>query len=185
MRSRMLHRLGSVLAAGLLAAPAGFLAGCGTTPEVTTWTNPVSGRRTDILAENLLDVPGETREMLWLDAFREVSGPQNQRFHLYVTYGAREEAGYLDINPGRSLTIIVDGEELHFSGLGSLDQTEKKGALFESARYDATSDDISRISRGKKVVVRVTGKNGIVVREFAEENFEKFRKFARQTGADL
>lgn len=185
MRSRTMHRFGSVIAAGLLAAPAVFLAGCASTPEVTTWTNPVNGQRTDILAENLLDVPGETREMLWLNAYREVFGPQRQRYHLQVIYGAREEAGYLEINPGRSLTILVDGEELNFSGLGSLDKDEKKGALFETARYDATGEDISRIANGKKVVVRVTGKNGIVVREFAEENFEKFRQFSKQTGADL
>jgi hypothetical protein len=181
----MSQRFSSLIAAGLLAVPAAFLAGCGTTPEVTTWTNPVNGQRTDILAENLLDVPGDTREMLWLNAFREVMGPQRERYHLQVIYGAREEAGYLDINPGRSLTIIVDGEELHFAGLGTLDRDEKKGALFETARFDATADDIQRIASARKVTVRVTGKNGIVVREFAEENFEKFRQFAKQTGADL
>lgn len=166
-------------------AAALLFAGCGTTPEVTTWTNPVSGQRTDILAENLLDVPGETREMLWLNAYREIFGPQRHRYHLQVIYGAREEAGYLEINPGRSLVIIADGQELSFSGLGSLEKDEDKGAVFETARYDATADDIARIASANKVVVRVTGRNGIVVREFTEENFEKFRQFAKQTGADL
>ena len=166
-----------------------FLIGCGTTPEVTTWTNPVSGQRTHILAENPVgDLgEGEAREMVWLNAFCEVLGQTGaqQRYHLQVVYGAREEAGYLEINPGKSLTIIADGEELSFSGLGSLDKDERKGALFETARYDATGSDIGRIAGASKVVVRLVGRNGIVVREFNDENFEKFRKFAQQTGADL
>jgi hypothetical protein len=180
-----MKNIGSWAAARGILAAALIFSGCGTTPEVTTWTNPLTGLRTDVLAENLLDVPGESREMLWLNAYREVLGPQSERFHLQAIYGAREEAGYLEINPGRSLVIVADGQELSFSGLGSLDKEEKKGALFETARYDATADDIGRIARADTVVVRVIGRNGIVVRGFRPENFERFRKFAQQTGADL
>ena len=61
----------------------------------------------------------------------------------------------------------------------------KRGAVFESARYEATADDIYRISRAKQVNVRVVGQNGVVVRDFAAENFQRFRKFADLTGADL
>jgi hypothetical protein len=185
MRSANLRRVGPVIAASMVIASFLFSTGCGSTPQVTSWTNPVTGRRTDVMGDNLLDAPGETREMLWLNAYREVLSPQKQLFHLQVIYGARQEAGYLEINPGRSLSILVDGHELSFSGLGSLDRDERKGALFETARYDATADDISRIASASKVVVRVTGRHGIVVREFGPENHENFRKFAQQTGADL
>lgn len=162
-----------------------FLTGCGTTQEVTSYVNPVSGRKTDVLAENLLEAPGQTREMLWLNAYRDFSDRIHFKYYLEAIYGAREEAGYLDIGPGRTLTITVDGHELNFTGLGSLSEWAEKGAVFESAKYEATADDIYRISRAQKVTVRVVGRNGIVVRDFALENLDKFRKFADQTGADL
>src|SRR5688572_21900339 len=185
MRFR-LHRIFSVTALGC-AVSAAFLfgSGCGTTPEVTSYVNPVSGRRTDVLAENLLEAPGQSREMLWLNAYRDFTDQYRFKYYLEVIYGAREEAGHLDIAPGRSLTIIADGNEMNFAGLGSLAKEEEKGAVFETARYEATADDIYRISRAKQVTVRVTGKNGVVVREFAAENFDKFRKFVEQSGADL
>jgi hypothetical protein len=164
---------------------AALLSGCGTTPEVTSYVNPISGRRTDVLGENLLDLPGQNREMLWLNAYRDFENQYRFKYYLEVIYGAREEAGYLDIGPGRTLTITADSYEMNFTGLGTLDKSEDKGAVFEKARYEATADDIYRISRANKVTVRVTGQNGIIVRDFAEENLEKFRKFAAQTGADL
>jgi hypothetical protein len=147
--------------------------------------NPVSGRRTDVLAENLIEAPGQSREMLWLNAYRDFQDQYRFKYYLEVIFGAREEAGYLDIGPGRSLTITADGNEMNFVGLGSLSKEEENGAVFETARYEATADDIYRISRAKNVTVRVTGRNGVVVREFALENFDKFRQFADQTEADL
>jgi len=171
--------LAGVCAAGL------FVSGCGTTQEVTSYKNPVSGRRTDILTDNLLDAPGETREMLWLNAYRDFSDQNHFKYYLEAVYGARKEVGYLGINPGRTLTITADGQEMSFAGLGTLDPKEEKGALFESARYEATADDIYRISRAKQVTVRLVGQNGVVVRDFAVENTQRFRKFADLTGADL
>jgi hypothetical protein len=162
-----------------------FVSGCSTTPEVTSYVNPVSGRRTDVLAENLLEAPGQTREMLWLNAYRDFQDQYRFKYYLEVIYGAREEAGLLEIAPGRSLTITADGNEMNFVGLGSLSNEEENGAVFETARFEATADDIYRISRARQVSVRVVGRNGIVVRDFSAENFDKFRKFADQTEADL
>lgn len=164
------------------AVLASFLfTGCGTTPEVTTYVNPVSGVRTDVMGQNLLDEPGNNREMLWLNAYRDYSDRYHYKYYIEVIYGAREDAGYLDIRPGRSLTIVADGQELNFSGLGTLKKWDDKGAVFEAARYDATADDIHRIADAKQVVVRATGVHGVVTRQFAAENFEKFRKFVEQT----
>lgn len=184
----MRNRIRRILYAALLASaalPAFLLSGCGTTQEVTSYVNPVSGRRTDILAENLIEGPANAREMLWLNAYRDFTDRYRFKYYLEVIYGAREEAGYLDIPPGRSLTITADGNEMNFAGLGSLSKEKEKEAVFETARYEATSDDIYRISRAKKVTVRVAGSNGVVLRDFAAENLDKFRKFADQTGADL
>ena len=185
MRDRVRQLMRKTMLWTVACAALLFSSGCDTTPEVTSYVNPVSGRRTDVLAENLLEAPGQTREMLWLNAYRDFTDQYRFKYYLEVIYGAREEAGPLDIGPGRSLTIIADGNEMNFAGLGSLSKDEEKGAVFETARYEATADDIYRISRAKQVTVRVTGKNGLVVREFAAENFDKFRKFVEQSGADL
>jgi len=184
MRFR-LHRVFSVTALWCAVSAAFlFASGCGTTPEVTSYVNPVSGRRTDVLAENLLEAPGQSRDMLWLNAYRDFSDQYRFKYYLEVIYGAREEAGFLDIGPGRSLTILADGNEMNFVGLGSLSKDEEKGAVFETARYEATADDIYRISRARQVTVRVSGRNGLVERQFSAENFDKFRRFADQTQAD-
>lgn len=184
MRDRLRRTLSAAILAGVCVSGL-FVSGCGTTQEVTSYTNPASGRRTDILTDNLLDAPGETREMLWLNAYRDFSDRNHFKYYLEAVYGARKEAGYLNINPGRTLTITADGQEMSFAGLGSLNPYEEKGALFETARYEATADDIYRISRAKKVSVRLVGQKGVIVREFAAENSQKFRKFADLTGADL
>lgn len=155
--------------------------GCNTTPEVTSYVNPVSGRRTDTLNQNLIDAPGNDREMLWLNAYRDYSDRYHYRYYLEVIYGAREDAGYLEIGPGRSLTIMADNQEMNFTGLGSLSKDQSKGAVFETARYEATADDIHRIASARKVTVQVRGRHGIINREFAPENSEKFRKFVQQT----
>src|SRR5690606_21102758 len=113
----------SVAAAGLL------LGGCGTMPEVTTYRNPVTGIRTDVLAENLLDTGEEApREMLWLNAYRHFRNDWEFDYYLEAIYGAREEGGYLDIPPGRTLTIIADGEGLTCTGLGTLDNDAAQAA---------------------------------------------------------
>jgi hypothetical protein len=163
-----------------------FLAGCVSAPDVTTYVNPLSNRRTDVLSQNLLDVPYSDRELIWLNAFRDYSDAFQYKYYLEVVYGARQDVGYLDIGPGRTLTIIADEDELKFSGLGSSlgpkNRWEEKGVVYESARFDASSYDVNRIAMARKVTVKVAGKNGLVVREFGPENFERFRTFVAQTG---
>jgi len=172
--------------AGLgLAAGVILLAGCSHTPEVTSYTNPVSGKRTDVLAENLLDAPGNDREMVWLNAYRDFTDATAYKYYLEVIYGARQDVGYLDIVLGRSLTIVADGEEMRIAGLGSLSKKQEKGAVFETAHYEVTGAEITRIARAKNVTVRVAGTRGAVVRQFAPENSEKFRRFMEKSGADL
>jgi hypothetical protein len=155
-----------------------LLGGCANRPDVTSYTHPLSGRRTDIMSNNLLDIPYSDRELIWLNAYRDFSDLSQYKYYLEIVYGAKQEVGYLEIGPGRTLTIIADDDELKFASLGSLKKWEDKGAIFESARYDASSYDISKIANAKKVVVKVTGKNGLVVRQFGPDNFAKFREFS-------
>lgn len=181
MRDRSRFSIPGLLAGLAALGFAAFLAGCSTTPEVTSYVNPVSGRRTDMVAQNLLDAPGNDREMIWLNAYRDFSDQYHYKYYFELIYGARKDVGYLEIIPGRSLTINADGQELAFSGLGGLSQKEDKGAVFETAHYEVSADDVHRIAAAKKVTVQVRGRHGLVSRAFGPENFEKFRKFVEQT----
>lgn len=158
-----------------------FLAGCATTPEVTTYVDPNTNQRTDLLSENELPSPGEgqPREIIWLNASRvPLSRTKHQTF-LEVMYAANAEAGPLDIYPGRTLTVIADGQELKFSGLGSMNtRKEKKGIIYESAMYEAQPSDIQTIANAQKVTVLVQGKNLLIERNFGPENFARFKQFA-------
>src|SRR5690606_36493614 len=107
MRDRLSLALRKTRALGVALLTSFVLIGCGTTPEVTSYVHPVSGRRTDVIAQNLLDAPGNNRELLWLNAYRDFEDRYQYKYYLEVIYGARPEVGYLEIMPGRSLTIIA------------------------------------------------------------------------------
>lgn len=160
-----------------LLAAATFLAGCATPPDVATYHNPITNEETDLLSENELVTPGAPREIIWLNAARlNVNG--QWKIYLEVMYGANKEAGYLEIYPGRTLSIIADGKELKFGGLGSLEKREKNNVVYETARYEATLSDLDAIANAKKVTVLVQGKDALIERDFGPENFARFREFA-------
>jgi hypothetical protein len=181
MRNRH-FKLAKALLGLALAALSFLLTGCQSPQEdVATFTNPITARRTDVLGQNLLETKEPSREMIWLNAYRDFLNTYEYRYYLELIYGANEQVGYLDIGPGRSLTIVADGKEMNFTSLGSLEKEKEGSAVFERVRYDATSDDLYRIANAKQVAIRAVGQNGIVVRQFGPENFEKFRKFMDQT----
>ena len=170
----------------LAAAALFFLGGCGTMPEVTTYRNPVTGIRTDVLAENLLDTGEERpREMLWLNAYRHFRNQWEYDYYLEAIYGATQEAGYLDIPPGRTLTILADGEELTFTSLGSFNKEVEGNAVFETVRYETNASVMQKIAQAENVTVQLRGENGIVVRDFKPENKEKFQKFLEVAGGTI
>jgi hypothetical protein len=163
----------------LLAAA--LLAGCASTPEVTTYVDPLTNQRTDLLSENELPAPGggQPREIVWLNASRVPVNRSKYQTFLEVLYAANAEAGPLDIYPGRTLTVIADGQELKFSGLGSMNsRKEKGGILYESALYEAQPSDIETIANAQKVTVLVQGKNLLIERNFSPQNFERFKQFS-------
>jgi len=164
-----------------------FFAGCATTPEVTTYVDPNTNQPTDLLSENELPSPGpgQPREIIWLNASRMPVSRTKYQTYLEVMYAANAEAGPLDIYPGRTLTIVADGQELKFSGLGSMNtRKEKKGILYETALYEAQPSDISTIANAQKVTVLVQGKNLLIERNFGPENFARFRQFANKLATE-
>lgn len=160
-----------------------LLAGCAATPEVTTYVDPMTNQRTELLSENELPTPGggQPREILWLNASRVPVNRTKYQTLLEVLYAVNAEAGPLDIYPGRTLTIIADGQELKFSGLGSMNsRKEKGGILYESALYEAQPSDIQTIANASKVTVLVQGKSLLIERDFGPQNFERFKQFANR-----
>ena len=157
-------------------------AGCFTPPQVTSYTNPITGLRTDLIGENLLDTVEPAREMIWLNASRVFKNRETAVYYLEVHYAARSETGFLDIDPGQSLTIVADGQEIKLAGIGSLNTRKTSdNVVHEDAIYEASATDISKLAYAAKATVKVKGQKGIVIREVSQQNFDKFKAFLDQS----
>lgn len=157
-----------------------LVAGCATkAPEVSTYYDPVFGHRTDLLSDNLLETSGPLRELVELNASRIWKNYTESAYYLEVSYMARAEVGYLDIPPGEMLTVIADGQTLKFDGLGSMNMRKpyKKELVRENALFPASKKDLQKIAAAKEVKVRIKGDKGLIERQFAQENLDRFRKF--------
>lgn len=166
----------------LAIAMAGWLgAGCATSPssDLATHVDQFSGLRTDLLSDNLLDTGDEPRELVWLNASRVFESDRKYIYYLEVTYMAREEVGLLDINPGPSLTLIIDGETLAVSGSGSLapGKKSKDNLVQETAIYKVSKILLQKIAIGRNVKVAIQGRHGLVERQLTQENIDKFQRF--------
>jgi len=146
---------------------------------VSTYIDPVMGNRTDLLSDNLLETPGPPRELVWLNASRIFKSDFESQFYHEVSYMARKEVGYLDILPGEMLTIIADGKAMKFDGSGSLNTRKpyKKELVRENAIFPATRQALQKIAAAQQVKVKIKGNNGLIERDFAPENSDRFRKF--------
>jgi hypothetical protein len=164
-----------VLVCGLL------LAGCSSppTPDVTTYVDQATGLRTDLMGENLLEAKGATRELVWLNASRVYRNYSDAVYYLEAQYMARENAGYLEIPSGETLTVTVDGQPIKLSGTGSSNMRKpyKKELVREVAIYPVTRVQLQKIALGKDVKVSIRGNNGLIEREFGKDNHERFSQF--------
>jgi hypothetical protein len=119
--------------------------------------------------------------VIWLNASRVFKKNGKAVYYLEASYMAKTETGWLEISPGQSLTITADNEKLKFiSGSGSLNTRKKveKGAFVrETAIYEATRDQLQKMGAAKAIKVELKGNNGLVERQFAPANFERFRAF--------
>ena len=162
--------------AGLL-----LLAGCATkAPDVSTYYDPLTGNRSaDLLSDNLLETAGPPRELVELDASRIWKSYSESVYYLEVRYMARAEVGYLEIPPGETLTVVADGQPLKFDGLGSANMRKpyKKELVRENALYPASKNALQKIAGAKQVKVQIKGNKGLIERQFAQENIDRFRKF--------
>jgi len=167
----------------LLALMAAVLfAGCTTPPpadkEVFTSRNDL-GPSIDLIKDNELDSGKDPTELLWLNGSRVREGAWGGKYYLEVRYEGSPAVGFLDIGPGETLELTIDGKAKRFSGSGSLNTREITSArtYVENAIYPVTVDDFRAIAKAKTVEVRVTGKSRTLYRAFKPENLRKFKDF--------
>lgn len=163
----------------VLAAGAALLAGCASpAPDVSSHYDQMTGLRTDLM-ENELEAPGKPREIVWLNASRVFHGQKESELFLEASYMAMKDRGYLEIPPGKTLTIIADGKPILFDGTGSTNMRKpyKDDFVRETAIYPATRAQLQTIANARNVKVQIKGNNGLIEREFKAQNFERLRKF--------
>lgn len=181
MKDHAMHNQKLTLVKTLLISSValGLVAGCAYRTAPVTTHYDMAGLRTDLMEENQLpNVSTPPREVVWLNAFRTYNAQADSAYYLEVKYLARAESGLLDIPYGETLTLVLDGRSLRLSGLGSLNRRKTDDALVEEqALYPVTREQLQRIALARKVEVQVKGNNGLVLREFDEENYRRFRLF--------
>lgn len=172
---------------GIILAGLMLLAGCATKPpDVTTSFDPITGVRTDLMSENMLETDqNPPREVVWLNASRVFKNYRNKdyTYYLEVSYMSKEETGYLAIPAGNTLTVIADGQELRFVGNGSYNtrKKNKRGFVTESALYPTTRQQLEKIANAKDVKVRIKGDNGLIERDFRPDNSRRVKEFLANT----
>lgn len=158
-----------------------LLAGCASAPETDSYTHrsTLGGPDMDITLDNLLESNEDRSYLLWLSAVRIRDTAWDARYYLEVRYEGASDAGYIDIAPGASLILSVDGEVLRFRSLGS-DATRHetdRGTFVENALYETQPEIIKKIAMAAEVKVQVNGQARKLYREFKSINFQKFRSF--------
>src|SRR2546425_2376340 len=146
-----------------------LLAGCASVPktDVYTYRSDIGGPGIDLIVDNELDSGDKPTELIWLNASRLRQGAWDAKYYLEVRYEALPQTGLLDIAPGETLLLTVDGQTLKFGGVGSLNERkETSGTLVEHAIYEAKMDDLRKIAKAKEVKVDITGSSRTVHREF-------------------
>jgi hypothetical protein len=105
---------------------------------------------------------------------------RDYQYYLEVDYLARAESGFLEIPPGETLVILADGQELKFTGSGSVNsKKERKDEVSERAIYVASGQQLRTIATAEKVRVSILGRNGMVQRTFTPANSDRFRQFVQ------
>jgi len=158
------------------------VAGCRTTtPTGSTYTvrDAGAGPDLDVTLNNLLESTEDRSYLVWLNGVRIRDGAWDARYYLEIRYQGASDAGFMEIEPGESLVLTVDGQTMRFRGPGSRENRRVlgNGHYVENAVFECRAEDLRRIARAKDVKVQVNGNARRVYREFQPDNFQNFRSF--------
>jgi len=158
---------------------AGLFVGCSTTaPSLLTRQDEFTGDNMGLLTDNLLTGKTTANAQVWLNASRIVRKTGVILFFLEIH--TESTIGALNIEPGETLIITVDGQELRYDGIGSAHSRKaSNGKYTEDAIYRLTSGDIRKIASAKSVFVKVIGSKTFVESSFSAENIQKFADFVK------
>lgn len=158
-----------------------LLAGCSTTPTGSTYTHreTFAGPDMDVIPDNLLESAEDRSYQVMLNAVRVREGAWEARYFLEIRYAGASDAGYIEIGPGETLLLTVDGQALRFRGPGSVGNRKvtAQQTYVENAVYEAKPEDLRRIAKAKEVKVQVNGNRRRLYRDFKPENIQRFRSF--------
>ena len=161
-------------------ALAAWLGGCAKPDKqgLYTYYDNINGDTTYMIADNKLTVPNETGGEVWLNASYIHQAKGVKMYHLEVHYISN--VGWLQIEPGETLVLTLDGQDMKYSGDGSANfrKSTSKGIYTEDAIYRVEADDLRRIANAKAVKVKIFGVKGSVYREFDAGNLDQFKSFA-------
>jgi hypothetical protein len=167
----------------LLTVSLGLLlwAGCAgkSTGDTYTYRGGMTGEDMDMTLDNLLESNEDRSYQIEVNAVRKREGAWDSAYYLDVRYAGASDAGYMDIGPGETLLLTVDGQPLRLRGAGSATSRSvtSAGHFTENAVYPVKAEDLKRIARAQEVKVQVVGQAHSHYRTFQPENLEKFRKF--------
>lgn len=151
--------------------------GCETNkPGLYSYRDDMNGDNYELITDNRLDLANNPGTQVWLNASRITKGNGTVLYYLEVHY---ESLGaWLNIQPGETLVVNIDGQEHRYTGVGSgYTRDNHGGKLTEDATYKASSADIRAIASAKAVKVKIIGANGALDRDFMPENTARFQKF--------
>jgi hypothetical protein len=160
---------------------AAWLGGCAKPDKQGLYTHydNINGDVFDLIADNKLTVPNETGGELWLNGSRANMVKGTMLYHLEAHYVSN--VGWLQVEPGETLSLTIDGKEVKYAGSGSANfrKSTSKGVFTEDFIYRVGPEDFRRIAAAKTVKVKIFGTKGSLYREFDEANIEKFRAFVK------
>jgi hypothetical protein len=172
----------------VLIVVVGLIAGCATKPPppAATVYDPVTGERHDVTEMFLPSPVDQPREVVYLASYRENQAFGTQtKYYMSIRYVAKSEVGLVEIPPGKTLTLIADGQPINLDGTGSINMRknfQQKDIEFvtETAIYPVSKADLQKLGFARKIQVQIKGSRGNINREFVPENYENLRDFVRR-----
>jgi hypothetical protein len=153
-----------------------LLAACAPRYGVVQRADPFERVTVRRMRGDLLGGPGAGADWVALNAEETRPAGDTARYALVVDY--RTQGEWLEIRPGESLLLLVDGDRVALSGPGSTRaRSEGAAARREVARYPASGELMRRIAAARDVRVRLVGRRYHVDRAFTRTNVARFRGF--------
>jgi hypothetical protein len=157
-------------------AAALLLAGCAPRYHVSRAADPFAGVTTRRMHGNVLGGGDAGGDWVALNVEETRPAADTPRYALLVDYRTRGE--WLQVRPGESLLLLVDGERVALTGAGSARaRKETRAARMEAARYPASAALVTRMARAQEVRVRLVGRRYHVDRTLTRANRARIARF--------